>query len=318
MRRALALSVAPVALLLPAAPALGQESPAPEACPNVSYAPTQEQQSAPAGQPVTYTFGSDVQPARTPDGWTLTRLSPGPEQLVDSRPAGPTATFTVTVSETTTYRVQALGPDGCGPASATFTRTVPSPGAAQRCPGISRVVVPQDVVAGQAVGIEVQLTSAASSNRVTLVRLDPAPVAEVRSSAADLTASFTVRLGESHRFRVRVTRDDGVACAGGPGQEAELLVPVRAAVSLAAVRNAPRDYTFSGRVLPGYGTVALYRVEQSGRRVLTAEAAVVGGTWRVDRRFLGAGRFGFVAVASPGSTGRYSGGESRVRPTVVH
>lgn len=53
--------------------------------------------------------------------------------------------------------------------------------------------------------------------------------------------------------------------------------------------------------------------------MLTARTAVRrDGTYRIDRRFLGSGRFGFVAVADPGSSGRYLTAESAVRPTVIY
>jgi len=122
----------PIALALavsPAVPVAAQESPAPSVCPNVSYVASEDQARGPANQPVTITVGSDVQPAETPDRWTLTRISPAPEVLLQTAPSGPSATFTMTASETTTYRITAEGPEGCGPAHADFTRTVTSTGA---------------------------------------------------------------------------------------------------------------------------------------------------------------------------------------------
>ena len=142
--------------------------------------------------------------------------------------------------------------------------------------------------------------------------------AVVRSATAEAagTTTFTVRLGETHRFRVAVTSSE--PCFDRP-VSVDVVVPVRAAVSLAAARTAPRTYAFTGRVRPAEGTVSLYRVERTGRRVLTARADVGrDGTYRIDRRFTGSGRFGFVAVADAGSSRRHSGGASRVRPTVVH
>ncbi|MBC7374950.1 MAG: hypothetical protein H7323_13255, partial [Frankiales bacterium] len=244
-------------------------------------------------------------------------------EVVQTAPSGPSATFTVSVAETSTFRVDALGPDGCGPASATFTRTVtsasptptPTPHADRACPTVT-VAQPPTITSGQTVDIVVSVRSPSASNTVTLLRKDPAPVVAVRTETTTATTTtFTVRLGETHRFVASAS--DGNSCLGG--NSASFFAPVRALVSIAAVRNSTRTYTFTGRVQPAAGTVALYRVEASGRRVLTSTAPVqTDGTYRIDRTFLGSGRFGFVTVAKPGSTGRYSTSESAVRPTIIH
>lgn len=323
----LVLPLALAAGLLAPVPALAQESPSPAGCPTVFYSVSQEQQSGPAGEPVTLTFASDVGPSRTPDRWTLSRVSPAPEVVLQTAPSGPSATFTVTASETTTYRVTSETA-GCTPASATFTRTVttssptPCPVAEcgysdPSCPVVDAdVLTPFPITSGQDVLVRAVVSAAPATSTVTLFRDSPAPRATVRSQAAeDGVALFRVRLGETHTLVASVASTG--SCLGG--RQATVVVPVHAAVSLAAVRTAPRRYAFSGRVQPAYGTVSLYRVEDTGHRVLTARTAVQrDGTYRIDRRFTGSGRFGFVAVADPGSTGRYSAGESRVRPTVVH
>lgn len=129
------------------------------------------------------------------------------------------------------------------------------------------------------------------------------------SPGEDETITWTLRPTENTRMEVRHGHLCGVDDLG--------VVTVTPRVSIAARRNAPRDYTFSGRVLPGRGqSVALFRVEPDGRQVLTARTTVgADGLWRVDRRFTGSGRFGFVAVVAPGRT---AGAQSAVRPTVVH
>jgi hypothetical protein len=95
------------------------------------------------------------------------------------------------------------------------------------------------------------------------------------------------------------------------------VVTVTPNVSITARRNAPRDYTFSGRVLPGRGQpVALYRVDEAGRRILTARSTVApDGTYRFDRRFTGTGRFGFFVVSGAGRT---APGASPVRSTLIY
>lgn len=146
----------------------------------------------------------------------------------------------------------------------------------------------------------------------SLVRTSPTPVAVVREVQAASGTAFTLRLGETHRFAVEVSAPD---CTR---HRFFLTLPVRPSLTIGAVRNAPRDYTFSGRVLPGRGqTVGLFRVTDTGQRVFTADA-VVGpdGTYTVRRRFTGSGRFGFEVRVVDSDTNL--AGASRVRPTLVH
>lgn len=77
-----------------------------------------------------------------------------------------------------------------------------------------------------------------------------------------------------------------------------------------------RDYTFSGRVLPGRApAVNLYRVEADGRRVLTSRTVgAQDGTYSVRRLFTGSGRFGFQVRV--GASSAELAGSSPVRPTV--
>lgn len=149
--------------------------------------------------------------------------------------------------------------------------------------------------------------------RIQVARRTPAPSQVVRAveESATGTESWTFRLGESHVLDVRV----GSLC-GRPDEP--VAVDVHPYVSISAIRNTVRDYTFSGRVVPArQQRVSLWRVEADGRRVLTALSTVgPDGGYRIDRRFTGSGRFGFqVDVAA---TSANLGGRSAVRPTVIH
>lgn len=183
------------------------------------------------------------------------------------------------------------------------------------CPTTSIEVLTPSPVSGQDVSVRVVVRDAPATSTVSLFRESPAPAQTVREGQAENgSITWTLRLGENHTLRAGTQTPIG--CVGG--EQGRATIAVKAAVSIAAKRNSVRDYTFTGRVQPGYGSVALYRVEGS-RRVLTSRANVQpNGTYRIDRRFTGSGRFGFVAVANPGSTGRYVAGESTVRPTVIH
>lgn len=156
--------------------------------------------------------------------------------------------------------------------------------------------------------------------RFALVRLAPAPVAEVRSTTDATTTTWTLRLPQTTRLRVEAKLVDG-GCAGGGTGPVDVLVPVRPRLTIAAERSAPRVYAFTGRVLPGRGqTVSLYRTRNAdgtGDKVLTAQTRVRSdGTYRIDRRFAGSGRFGFhVAVGTSASN---IAGRSPNRPTVIH
>lgn len=161
--------------------------------------------------------------------------------------------------------------------------------------------------------VAVTVTSAATSTVFILNAVSPDRQRFLggRSGATgdDQTITWTVRPTENTRLLV----SHGQQCA-----EDDLgVVTVTPFVSIAAKRNAARDYTFSGRVLPGKGQpVALYRVEPDGRRVLTARSTVrADGTYRFDRRFTGSGRFGFL-VASGAS--RTAPAESAIRSTLIY
>jgi hypothetical protein len=101
----------------------------------------------------------------------------------------------------------------------------------------------------------------------------------------------------------------------------QVVLGVRTTLSLAAVRNGTRNYTFSGDSLParpGGLIISLYRVNPGGSQTLTAQvrASSTTGEWRLTRRFTGTGRFGFVVRT--GADLQNAPGSSRVRPTLIY
>ena len=206
----------------------------------------------------------------------------------------------------------------------------PTPHSHQTCPRVFLESAPAVVKPGEAAGIVLTVDSPSSATTtVSLTRLLPSPTHVVREvTGTQRRVVFTVRVGESHRLQATasIPSDGSGSCQSGPtpaevpdnyGQPV-IDVAVRPTVSIAATRNAPRDYTFSGRVTPGRGqSVFLYRVESDGRRVLTSRTVVSrDGTYRVRRMFTGSGRFGFEAQVRQSSTNL--AGASPVRPTVIH
>ena len=319
MRRALALLLAPLPLLAVPLPAVAQEA-AGEAveCPYLMGAYPEPE----AGVPFELSFGDERPPLTEADSWTLTRLAPGPVEVVGTAGRGSGARFTVTITERTTLRVEAHGPDGCTGGDpdaelvltprAASPRPTATPHADCADPYVQGTVSAPVVDVGGTVTVSVTNSGATSWE---LRRLVPAPVAVVRTTASATSTSWTVRLGESHRLEAFAAPRRSCPFSR-PSETFD--VAVRPALSVAAVRTGPRTYAFTGRVLPGRGQpVALHRVEADGRRVLTARSTVrPDGTYRFDRRFLGSGRFGFVVTTPGGSTN--APGQSAVRPTVVH
>lgn len=95
---------------------------------------------------------------------------------------------------------------------------------------------------------------------------------------------------------------------------------VRTAISLFAERTGRRSYVFTGDSLParpGGLIISLYRVTDSGRQVLTSQvrASATTGNWRIERRFTGSGRFGFVVRTNQDL--QNAAGSSNTRPTLV-
>ncbi len=77
------------------------------------------------------------------------------------------------------------------------------------------------------------------------------------------------------------------------------MLTVQSSLSLDARRTGTRTIRFEGNSLPkraGGLAVALYRVDPSGREVLTARTRTDGrtGRWALTRTFAGTGRFDFL------------------------
>jgi hypothetical protein len=168
---------------------------------------------------------------------------------------------------------------------------------------------------GRETTITARLVAGPPDTRLALARLSPAPVAVVRQASDTATSvTWTLRLGENHRFLVRGETSQHCISGGGGGI---VDTYVRPELSITARRNGPRDYTFRGRVLPGRGqTVSLVRLDGTAP-VLTARTTVrPDGTYSVRRTFTGSGRFGFLVTVAASSTNR--AGSSTARPTVIH
>ncbi len=128
--------------------------------------------------------------------------------------------------------------------------------------------------------------------------------------SSDGTVTFTVR--PPTNTRLYASQDD----CNGPS----VVLNVRTALTLTAERLGTRLYRFAGDSLParpGGLIVSLYRVSGDGLEVLTAQARAdaATGEWSLERRFTGAGRFGFLVRTGQDLTN--APGESNVRSTLV-
>lgn len=203
---------------------------------------------------------------------------------------------------------------GCASAS-------PSPSPTANCPYVEFSVDRHVITPGQIVTVTARRVLGAPDQTVEarLSRRFPAPAALVRSDTGTATVvTWPLRLGESHRFLTEYPPTGASCFPLGRPNGVPVQVDVQPLVSITAVRNAPRDYAFSGRVIPARSQrVTLWRVEPEGRRVLTGTGTVAAdGSYRFARRFTGSGRFGFqVGVAATDSN---LFGRSAVRPTVIH
>lgn len=103
------------------------------------------------------------------------------------------------------------------------------------------------------------------------------------------TNTFAVVPGSNTRLKLRQQ-----GCPDSPS----VVLNVRTTLGLGAARTGPGTYRFSGRTLPSRPAgliVSLYRITPDGRQVLTAQTrASANGTYVINRRFTGTGRFGFV------------------------
>jgi hypothetical protein len=142
------------------------------------------------------------------------------------------------------------------------------------------------------------------------------------STAFAVVRTGTVGSGGTITWAVRPPRNTRLyaqqrGCTAG----ASIVLGVRTTLSLAAVRNGTRNYTFYGDSLParpGGLIVSLYRINADGSEVLTAQAraSATTGEWSLTRQFTGSGRFGFILRT--GADLQNAPGASHVRPTLVY
>ncbi|MCW2776685.1 MAG: hypothetical protein JWN17_410 [Frankiales bacterium] len=208
------------------------------------------------------------------------------------------------------------GPCEYPPASSPTPTTTPHSDPA--CPAVEAVFPTSPVAVNEPVTITARVTDNGTPGTFTLRRYSPGEPVEVRRSDSATVTTYTVRLPETTGLAVSFSRPEVIDCIGGGPSYAQAVLAVRPALSIAATRTAVRSYSFTGRVLPGRGqAVALYRVDADGSRVLTSRTVSGSdGLYRIDRRFTGSGRFGFVATV--GTTSTNVAGSSPVRPTLVH
>lgn len=141
-----------------------------------------------------------------------------------------------------------------------------------------------------------------------------APVRTTQVIPADGTLEFLITPPRNTRVAALYT-----GCAAPTFLGASDAVNVAYGLSVAARRNASRNYTFTGRLLPATAgqLISLYRVTSSGQQVLTAQVrAASNGTYTINRRFTGSGRFSFFTRAA--GTSNNAAGNSNVRPTLVY
>jgi hypothetical protein len=168
----------------------------------------------------------------------------------------------------------------------------------------------------------------ATQEAVVEVRAAAGTVVDLHAYTRPATEYRVVRTGTAGsdgtlRFALRPPANTRLYAQrrGCPQQTTPVVLDVGTALSLGAARLGPRSYAFSGDSLParpGGLVVSLYRVEADGREVLTgqARADAADGTWALERRFTGSGRFGFVART--GQDLQNAPGRSNVRPTLVY
>lgn len=201
--------------------------------------------------------------------------------------------------------------------------TAPNGEPAPECPDVQLLVDPRNASGGRVVSdvngpVYLHAKTDDASAKYSLELLTGATTFRVVRTGSGTATDWTVYPPENSAFRLRAEPKNAGArpCEAGP----VVRTYVRPSLTISAVRNSTRDYTFSGRVLPGRGQlVSLYRTdsETSSKPVLTAQTRVLSdGTYRIDRRFTGSGRFGFYVSVAESATNLQ--GSSRVRPTVIH
>ena len=200
------------------------------------------------------------------------------------------------------------------PSATPTASTAPSPGVCDVTP--PRVTLERDtIIATGSAGVTV--TAQANSIIDLFAYTQPSRTFRIVRSAevgANGTAAFRIVPPANTRLYAQQR-----GCTADAARDSVVL-NVRTALSIAVERNGVRDYTFTGDSLParpGGLIVSLYRVTPAGRNVLTAQtrADARNGEWRIDRRFTGSGRFGFVVRT--GQDLQNAPGTSNVRSTLI-
>lgn len=165
------------------------------------------------------------------------------------------------------------------------------------CPGVTLIAETRHSSAGTRPTVDVngEVTLFARSDdvsaRYVLERVRPSP-AVIRQGAGFQTR-WTVRPTQNTSLRVRVVSTDAglQQCPAG----SVLQTYVRPRLTLTITRTGARQYTFSGRVLPGRGQlITLYRSSNTpgvGVVILAQTHVRPDGTYHINRRFIGSGRF---------------------------
>ena len=345
----LAVSSALLAVLASAAPSLATTS-EPTASPSPTASPTR----VPCGQPDQHSVSAE--PTNISSGATTTvtvlrRLEPcysaesrSHEVTLYGRPAGSQAEPTVVATGRTDS--QGRVEFAAAPPRSTDYSDLPNFEAFANGPRVVRVIVDgmtpspspmptphRDCRAGAQVTLD-RNTIIATGSAVVTVRELPNTVVDlfaytqpstqyrlVRSERTNKqgVATFTVLPPANTRLLAAQREED---CTDPVfGIEPSAVLNVRTALTLTAVRNGVRDYTFAGDSLParpGGLIVSLYRVTESGSQVLTAQtrASATSGDWAINRKFTGSGRFGFVVRT--GQDLRNAPGASNTRSTLVY
>ncbi len=227
---------------------------------------------------------------------------------------GGTGGSAASASPSSTPSGQTSAPSPSASASASGAPGTPSPtGAASTCGTAPSVQLPiaTIIATGEA---EAVLRGVAGTAVELLAYTRPSTTySVVRRGVLDTTGTSTFRVRPPANTRL-VARQ--VGCAYGDS----VVLNVRTALSMAVARSGIRTYRFSGSAAParvGGLLVSLYRVTASGQQVLTSQTRAVAttGTWQIDRRFTGAGRFGFVVRT--GQDLQNAPGASNVRSLLV-
>ena len=123
---------------------------------------------------------------------------------------------------------------------------------------------------------------------------------------------FQIFPGANTRCYVRYAGDEASASPS-------VVINVHTTLSLSAVRNGVRNYTFQGRNLPRRPgqLITLYRIDSFGNEIRTANLTTdSSGIYRVNRQFTGVGTFAFRVRTS--QTLNNAAGFSRTVTVTVH